>query len=72
MLPKNGNNFSWAIAVLNRRTDGTPSQVPVPLRDLGLNFVDGYLVRDLYEYRDIGIILPDQALQVDVNPSGNN
>ena len=72
MLPKNGNFFSWTIAVLNRRTDGTPSQVPVPLRDLGLNFVDGYLVRDLYEYRDIGIILPDQALQVDVNPSGNN
>ena len=69
-MPKSGNKFSWAITILNRRVDGTPSQVTVPLRDLGLNAEDGYHVRDLYEHRDIGFLSPDQALRVDVNPSG--
>ncbi len=60
------------MVVLNRRVDGTPSQVTVPLRELGLDSEDGYHARELNEHKDIGIILPDQAIQVDVNPSGKN
>lgn len=70
ILPKSGTKYSWAVAVLNRRVDGTPSQVTVPLRDLGLDFADGYRVRDLYQHKDIGVLLPDAAIQVDVNPTG--
>lgn len=72
ILPKSGTKYSWAVAVLNRRVDGTPSQVTVPLRDLGLDFADGYRVRDLYQHKDIGILLPDAAIQVDVNPTGKS
>ncbi|XP_046438281.1 alpha-N-acetylgalactosaminidase-like [Daphnia pulex] len=70
VLPKSGQRYSWAIVVLNRRVDGTPSQVTVPLRELGLDSGDGYHVRELNEHKDVGIISPDQAIQVDVNPSG--
>jgi hypothetical protein len=70
VLPKSGQRYSWAIVVLNRRVDGTPSQVTVPLRELGLDSSDGYHVRELNEHKDVGIISPDQAIQVDVNPSG--
>jgi hypothetical protein len=40
----NQNYFSYAIAFLNRRTDGTPSDVAVTLLELGLAFPGGYSV----------------------------
>ncbi len=58
------------MAVLNRRSDGTPSEVAVPLRELGLDSDVGYNVRDLYDGRDLGLLLPAQVIRVDVNPSG--
>lgn len=36
--------FSYAVAFLNRRTDGTPSDVAVTLRELGLSNPGGYSV----------------------------
>ena len=70
ILPKNGRKYSHAVAVLNRRTDGTPSQVTLPLSELGLDAEDGYRVRDLFDRKDLGTVMTDQAIQIDVNPSG--
>jgi len=36
--------YSYAIAFVNRRTDGTPSDVAVTLRELGLQSPTGYRV----------------------------
>lgn len=36
---------SYAIAVLNRRTDGMPRLVGLKLSDLGLNNAEGYMVQ---------------------------
>lgn len=38
------NYYSYAVAFLNRRTDGTPSDVSVTLKELGLQFPGGYRV----------------------------
>jgi hypothetical protein len=55
---------------LNRRTDGTPSEVSVINRELGLTHETGYRVEDLYTNKDYGILSPDDKITVDVNPSG--
>lgn len=48
--------YSYAIAFVNRRTDGTPSDVAVTLRELGLISPTGYRV----EVRDKSPIAPIQ------------
>ncbi|XP_063698394.1 alpha-N-acetylgalactosaminidase-like [Culicoides brevitarsis] len=62
--------YSYAIAFVNRRTDGTPSDVAVTLRELGLVAQTGYRVKDLYEDVDYGILSPNTKIKVKVNPSG--
>ncbi|KAK6626369.1 hypothetical protein RUM43_006680 [Polyplax serrata] len=62
--------FSYAIAFLNRRTDGTPSDIAVTLRELGLINIAGYQVEDLYEDVSYGVLLPSTKIRVKVNPSG--
>lgn len=42
IVPIQGQHYSYAVAFLNRRTDGTPSDVAVTLRELGLNNPAGY------------------------------
>ncbi|XP_073994860.1 alpha-N-acetylgalactosaminidase isoform X2 [Rhodnius prolixus] len=64
------NYFSYAIAFLNRRTDGTPSDVAVTLLEMGLISPDGYRIEDLYEDVDYGVLLPQTKIKVKVNPSG--
>ncbi|PSN57510.1 hypothetical protein C0J52_01592 [Blattella germanica] len=44
ITPVYQNYFSYAVAFLNRRTDGTPSDVAVTLRELGLSYPGGYNV----------------------------
>jgi alpha-N-acetylgalactosaminidase len=44
ITPVYQNYFSYAVAFLNRRTDGTPSDVAVTLRELGLSNPGGYSV----------------------------
>ena len=70
VLPKSGSSYSAAIVILNRRVDGTPSEVAVPLRELGLDSDVGYHVRELFDGRDLGFLVPAQLIRVDVNPSG--
>lgn len=62
--------YSFAIAFVNRRTDGTPSDVAVTLRELGLQSPTGYRVEDLYEEVDYGVLNPQTKIKVKVNPSG--
>lgn len=44
ITPLYQNYFSYAIAFVNRRTDGTPSDVAVTLKELGLTSPTGYRV----------------------------
>lgn len=39
------NYFSYALAFLNRRTDGTPSDVAVALHEMGLLSPTGYRIQ---------------------------
>jgi len=71
ILPVYRGKYSYAIVFLNRRTDGTPSEVSVTLRELGLDHTDGYHIMDLYDNYDYGIVTPERRFKVDVNPSGS-
>jgi hypothetical protein len=42
--------YSYAVAFVNRRTDGTPSDVAVTLRELGLQSPTGYRVEVQIEF----------------------
>ncbi|KAJ8963733.1 hypothetical protein NQ314_005417, partial [Rhamnusium bicolor] len=44
ITPLYQNYFSYAIGFVNRRTDGTPSDVAVTLKELGLTSPTGYRV----------------------------
>ncbi|CAH2087966.1 unnamed protein product [Euphydryas editha] len=70
ILPIHGQYYSYAVAFVNRRTDGTPSDVAVTLRELGLSNPSGYRVEDLYEDVDYGVLSPQTKIKVKVNPSG--
>jgi len=71
ILPRNGDYYSFAVAVLNRRVDGTPTKVSVQLKKIGLDFSEGYRIQELFDQTDYGLLYPDQTLRVQVNPSGN-
>ncbi|CAG9762547.1 unnamed protein product [Ceutorhynchus assimilis] len=70
ITPLYQNYFSYAIAFVNRRTDGTPSDVAVTLKELGLTSPTGYRVEDLYEDVDYGVLSSQTKIKVKVNPSG--
>merc|ERR1719187_55691 len=53
-------HYSYAIAFLNRRTDGTPSEVSVTLRELGMTYSLGYNIADLFDGVNYGVVLPDK------------
>jgi len=71
IMPVLRGKYSYGIVFLNRRTDGTPSEVSVTLKELGLDHGDGYHITDLYDDYDYGIVTPDRRFKVDVNPSGS-
>lgn len=70
VLPKTKKGSSAALVFLNRRTDGTPVRVSVVLRDLGLTSMLGYQVKELFDGLDLGFYRPDDAIKVEVNPTG--
>ncbi|MCL4151731.1 UNVERIFIED_CONTAM: hypothetical protein GTU68_015847, partial [Idotea baltica] len=70
ITPVDGDYYSYAIAFLNRRTDGTPSEVSVTLEELGLTSPNGYAIIDLYDSVDYGVVTSEKRFTVDVNPSG--
>jgi len=71
IMPVYRAKYSYAIVFLNRRTDGTPSEVSVTLKELGLDNPAGYHIEDLYDEHVYGIVTPDRRFKVDVNPSGS-
>uniref|UniRef100_A0A6M2DWE2 Alpha-galactosidase n=1 Tax=Xenopsylla cheopis TaxID=163159 RepID=A0A6M2DWE2_XENCH len=68
--PVEGEFHSYAIAFASRRDDGTPYRMTKALKELGLNATGGYHVQDLYDDTNYGVLLPDDTIQVRVNPSG--
>ncbi|KAK3914539.1 Alpha-N-acetylgalactosaminidase [Frankliniella fusca] len=68
--PTYQNYFSYALAFVNRRVDGTPSDIAVTLQELGLYNPGGYAVEDLYEDVSYGVLTPQTKIKVKVNPSG--
>jgi len=71
IMPVYRSKYSYAIVFLNRRTDGTPSEVSVTLKELGLDNPSGYHIEDLYDNHVYGVVTPDRRFKVDVNPSGS-
>jgi len=71
IMPVYRAKYSYAIVFLNRRTDGTPSEISVTLKELGLDNPSGYHIEDLYDDHVYGIVTPDRRFKVDVNPSGS-
>jgi len=71
IMPVYRAKYSYAIVFLNRRTDGTPSEVSVTLKELGLDNPTGYHIEDLYDEHVYGVVTPDRRFKVDVNPSGS-
>lgn len=71
ILPVYRSKYSYGIVFLNRRTDGTPSEVSVTLKELGLDNPAGYHIEDLYDEHVYGVVTPDRRFKVDVNPSGS-
>ncbi|KAK2717676.1 alpha-N-acetylgalactosaminidase-like isoform X2 [Artemia franciscana] len=70
VTPVINGKYSYAVAFLNRRTDGTPSEVSVGLKELGLNHEKGYKVLELFDKKDLGVKDPVDRVKVDVNPTG--
>jgi len=71
LMPVFRSKYSYSIVFLNRRTDGTPSEVSVTLKELGLDNPTGYHIEDLYDDHVYGVVTPDRRFKVDVNPSGS-
>ncbi|OQV16461.1 Alpha-N-acetylgalactosaminidase [Hypsibius exemplaris] len=69
---KSGNTivYSYAVAIWNKRDDGTPYPFSNPISQYGLTSKSGYFLRDLYTNQDYGFFLPTDLLTVKVNPSG--
>ncbi|XP_045582354.2 alpha-N-acetylgalactosaminidase [Procambarus clarkii] len=70
ITPVNEDNHSFAVAVLNQNSDGSPAQVTLNGTSLGLTFAAGYEVWDLFTDVQYGTVLPDDDLTLSVNPSG--
>lgn len=71
IMPVYRAKYSYAVVFLNRRTDGTPSEVSVTLKELGLDNPSGYHIQDLFDNHNYGTVTPDRRFKVDVNPSGS-
>ena len=65
----NGEN-SAAVAIMNRG-DSTPTKVMFTPSEIGLNHAGGYIVKEVFENANMGSVLPDDTIEVMVNPSGN-
>lgn len=44
IIPIIGSYHSYAVAFVNRRTDGTPSDISVALKELGMTSIGGYII----------------------------
>ncbi|XP_046394903.1 alpha-N-acetylgalactosaminidase-like isoform X2 [Ischnura elegans] len=70
ITPVQDGQYSYAVVVLNRRTDGTPYRFSQSLQKLGLTNPAGYAFEELFDGVTHGELLPSDNLDVRVNPSG--
>ena len=70
IMPTYNNEMSAAVAVMNRGEGGTPTKVTFTPRSIGLTYDGGYLVKEVFESTNMGSKLPDDEIEVMVNPSG--
>ncbi|XP_050525606.1 alpha-N-acetylgalactosaminidase-like isoform X4 [Daktulosphaira vitifoliae] len=69
--PKSEKYYSYAIAFVNRRTEGTPYLYSTSLRDLGLINPEGYIIKNLYSNHTVSKFLePNSLIKVLTNPTG--
>lgn len=73
VLPIQQDYYSYALAFVSYRTDGTPHRFNITLKQLGLYHPGGYLMKNLYLPEaglNTRVMYPDSELKVDVNPTG--
>lgn len=70
ILPMASVEYSYAIAFLNLRDTGEPSELTKSLKELGLDAEFGYLVKDLFDGIEYGVLYPEYKLSVRINPCG--
>lgn len=70
LSPVISQDYSYAIAFLNRRTDGLPARVKFSTSQLGLNFTAGYRITDAFSGQNFGILKPSDKILLSVNPTG--
>lgn len=61
--------YSYAIAFVNRRTDGTPSDVAVTLRELGLVSQTGYRVKVISVFNLLSYAI-DKKIEINISLTG--
>jgi len=73
VLPRIGNEYSYAVAFVSRRTDGHGYAFPYTLADLEFKNKNGYIVKDLFNLkRSTFEILENDTKEERVNPTGAN
>lgn len=73
VLPKVGDEYSYAVAFVSRRTDGHGYAFPYKLADLDLKHKYGYEVKDLFNLsRSTFKMLQNDSIEERVNPTGAN
>ncbi|KAK9497632.1 hypothetical protein O3M35_004323 [Rhynocoris fuscipes] len=69
--PKSSDNYSYAIAICSRKTDGMPFRYTVSLKRIMLYYQSGYRIKDLYSGEEHPqLYYPDSNLTVRLNPTG--
>ena len=63
---------SFAVAILNKRTDGAPYWVKVSLQRIGLTNADNYLFTEAFGKVEAELISSNGTLSARIPPSGRN
>lgn len=73
ILPMVGDEYSYAVAFVSRRTDGHGHAFPFTLDDLQLKNKYGYEIKDLFNLkRKKYTMQPGESFEERVNPTGAN
>lgn len=64
-------NEQYAIAVLNKGTDGIPKRFFMSLADLNITQCTlGYKLYDVFESEFLGNVKPETNIEMNINPTG--
>lgn len=73
VMPRIGNEYSYAVAFVSRRTDGHGYAFPYSLVDLELKNQNGYEIKDLFNLkRKTFKLQQNDTLEERINPTGAN